>query len=467
MRQYLGLAAVMLVVAAVAGCEKAQSQTAAGGAPGGGPPKMPPAVVYVAKPEVMQVTDFEDFTGHTEAVNKITISAEVTGYLEKVNFIDGQHVRSGEVLFEIDPRLFQADFNSKNALLAQAQTQVARTKADLERAQNTFASKAISQEQFDQYRFAYLEAVAAVNSAQAILEVSRANLSYTKVTTLISGKVGKRQVDPGNLVIGTGSTPTVLTTVVSEDPIYATFDVDERTLLRFRHLKEAGKFPEDGKIGGVKLSLADETAFPEDRVGKINFEDNQINPQSATIQWRAEFPNPKGLLTLGMFIRVRVPIGDPHKAIVVPESALGADQGRKFVYVVNDNKVEYRTVTIGIEVAGGKRAIDSGLKEGETFIVTGLQRVRPDADVIPKPYEDPAKTAAKSGATMGAKPDASHSAPAAPQSKPNTRPMTPQSDAPAREPIRKPAEAGSRFDSPSPTVPKPNSSDTRSTGTSP
>ncbi len=401
-------ALLLLALAAMAGCDQARSQTptpggtpAAGGAAAAKNPMMAmkPPDVFVAKPEVMEVTDYEDFTGHLVPVQMVTLQSQVTGYLNKINFKDGDRVKAGDVLFEIEPTLYQADYNSKKALLGQAQTAATHAKADLDRAELTRASHSISQEQYDTYRFAYLDALAAVNTAQANMEVSKTNLDHTQIATTISGRVGKHLLDVGNMVSPTMSPAPSLAIVVTEDPIYAEFDVDERTLIKVHRLIQEGKISKYGY--NVKMSLADENAFPESRVGTINFEDNQLDPQSATIRWRAQFPNPVGFFTPGMFVRVRVPIGAPHNAIVIPESALSSDQGRKFVYVIktDTNTVEYRPVTEGMAVGDGKRAVDAGLTANDVIIVTGLQRAAmlpPGVPVNPKPYvpEKPASTTA-------------------------------------------------------------------------
>ncbi len=386
MKQLYWLGTVLLLAVSVAGCERAQSSTTP--PPGGAPPKPPPAEVFVTKPETMQVTDFAEYIGHLAASQDVTVLAHVGGYLDKINFKDGATVREGDVLFEIDPTTFQADLDSKEALLVQGQRHADRLKFDLDRVESLVSSKTISQETYDQRKFDYLEALASNLSLKANRDASKDMLDYTKVAAKISGRVSRRFVDRGNLVV---ANETKLAEIVQDNPIYAYFDVEEPTLLKIRRLQEEGKMPANGLIRGVSLGLIDEKNFSAKRTGDIDYIDSKLDPQTGTLRYRAVFANPKGLLSSDMQMKVRVPLGDPHSAVVIPESALGSDQNRKFVYVVKDNKAIYRPVKVGIAIDGGKRAIDEGLAAEETFIISGLQRVRPDSDVIPKdkPAEKP------------------------------------------------------------------------------
>ena len=220
----------LLMAVAVAGCERAQSQTQ--------PPPPKPPIVYYTQPQSQQITDFEDFTGHTEAVKTVQIRARVSGYLVKVNFEDGAEVKEGDVLFEIDSRPYVADLENKEALVAQNERHLQRLNSDYDRAQKMLASKAISQEQFDQYRYDDIEEQATLRAAKASRDLAQLNVDFTQVRAPISGKASRRLVDAGNLVI---ADTTALTTIVSEDPIYGYFDIDEHTLLRIRRLVEEGK----------------------------------------------------------------------------------------------------------------------------------------------------------------------------------------------------------------------------------
>lgn len=373
--------ALLPLAAAISGCARpAQSSPAAAAPP---PPKPPEVLVDV--PTTGMITDYEDFTGRTVASKTIEIRARVTGYLDKINFMadEGRDVEQNAVLFEIDPRPYQAEIAREEANLFQAESHLKRVDLDFVRAKRTVATKTISQEQFDQVVGARNEAKAAIAIAKANLDLARLNLSYTKVRAPISGRVSRTQLDQGNLV---RADETVLTTVVAMDPMYAYFEVDERTLLRLRRYAEEGRINTQGdRDVPVKMALADEQGYPHD--GMVNFFDNQLDPSTGTLQARGLFRNADRMLSPGMFVRVRLPIGRPYQALLVAEQALGTDQGQKFVYVVgDDNKALYRRVEVG-RLQQGQRVILDGLREGERIVVSGLQRVRPGAVVTPKPIE--------------------------------------------------------------------------------
>jgi RND family efflux transporter MFP subunit len=340
--------------------------------------------VEVEVPVTQQIVDHEDFTGRTDGMKSVELRAQVTGYLEKVLFREGFDVKEGDTLFLIDPRTYRADYDRAVANLAQARAHLARLEADYSRAQTLIASAAIAKADYDLALGDRNEASAMVGVAQAALETARLNLDFTKVTAPITGRISRQNIDPGNLV---QANLTVLTTVVSLDPIYAYFDVDERATLRFRRLMEAGKVKSarEGKAP-VFLGLADEDdQYPHE--GLINFVDNRLDPSTGTLRLRGIFDNHTGFLAPGMFVRVRVPIGQPHPAILATERAIGSDQGQKFLYVLNDkNQVVYREVQIGA-IENGLRVIESGLAAGERFIVNGLQRVKPGAVIKPKLVE--------------------------------------------------------------------------------
>jgi RND family efflux transporter MFP subunit len=380
---------VLALLAVAAGCDKPLSATATPQGP------LPPPQVYYTLPEPQLITDYEDFTGHTEAVKTVQVRSRVSGYLMKVNFEDGAEVAQGTVLFEIDNRPFVADLANKEALVVQSQRHVERLKSDFERAQKMVAAnpKSISQEQFDQYRFDYIEAQAALKAATASRDLSQQNVDWAKVIAPISGKLSRRMVDPGNLVVA-DNTP--LTTIVTEDPIYGYFDVDEHTLLRLHRLIEQGKIKKD-LDSPVSLALSDEEGFPHP--GTINFVDNQVDTQTGTLRFRGVFKNSDRVLSPGLFIRVRLPIGEPHQALVIPESAINTDQGRKFVWVVNDKKqATYTSIDVGSPYPGERRVVESGLNTGDRVIVSGLQRVlRSGMAVDAKELKPAAAPAPKSG----------------------------------------------------------------------
>ena len=369
--------AALAVIAALAGCTKPPPALA---------PTKPPEVV-VDRPVVRDVTDYEDFTGRTEAVASVEVRARVTGYLEAIHFQDGTDVAKDAPLFQIDPKPYQAELDRAEATVKQAEAHLARVQKDYDRVLSLSKSGAISPEELDRTAGDRSEADAAVGVAKAARTLARQNLDYTKIVAPFAGRISRRYVDAGNLV---KADETVLTTIVALDTVYANFDVDDRTLLRVRRLIR------DGKVASarsrktlVRVGLPDEEEHSLD--GVVDFIDNKVDPGSGTLRIRAEVQNPaqngNRLLSPGMFVRVRLPIGDPRRSVLVPEEALGTDQGQKFVYVVNAaDEVVYRPVKPGSQ-CGPLRVIDTGLTGDERVIVSGLQRVRPGAKVAPKPAE--------------------------------------------------------------------------------
>ena len=361
--------AVQLPLAAVAGCNRARSQTAA---------PQPPEVV-VAESVRREITEFEEFTGRSEAVDTVDIRARVSGYLDKVHFKEGEEVRAGDLLFEIDPRPYHAEFTRAEAALFQTEAHLRRLDADFGRARHLLPKRAISQEEFDKMGGDRAEAEAAVGVAKASVEVAKLNLTFTKVYAPIAGRISRHLIDRGNLV---KADDTLLTTIVSLDPMYAYFDIDERTLLKLRRLGGGTLKPVAEKDMPIQLGLADEDDYPH--LGKIDFVDNRVDANTGTLRVRGVFSNPDRILTPGLFVRIHVPISKPHFANLVPEKALGTDQGQKYLYVVNPaNEVVYRRVRTGVQ-SDGLRVVEDGVQPGERFIVSGLQRVRPGNKVTPK-----------------------------------------------------------------------------------
>jgi RND family efflux transporter MFP subunit len=359
------------------GCLRSQAQPA-------GPQPEPPEVL-VSLPIVREVTDYADFPGRTEAVNAIEVRARVTGYLDKVNFKEGSDVKQGDLLFEIDPRPYQAELNRAEANVVQAQARFGRLDADYQRAQGLLPGQRISREEFDRIAGDRAEANAAIAVAKASRDLASLNLSYTKVEAPISGRISRRYIDPGNLV---KADDTVLTSIVSLDPIYAYFDLDERSTLRAQRLIREGKvkWSPDAELP-VFLGLADEEGFPQR--GMINFTDNRVDPDTGTWRLRGLFANPDQTLSPGLFVRMHLPIGKAYEAILVSEQALGTDQGQKFVYVIDEaGKADYRRVQVG-RLHDGLRVISNGLTRTEKVVVSGLQRVRPGIEVRPKMVDMP------------------------------------------------------------------------------
>jgi RND family efflux transporter MFP subunit len=389
MNRIRGVIAFSLLGFSLAGCEAKKAA-----AP---PPK--PEKVTVSQPVYDTVTDFEDFTGRTDAVFTVEVRARVTGYLDKVLFKDGDEVKEDDPLFEIDPRPYKHEYDRTEAALAQAEAHLKRLEADYKRAANLFARGNIAREEFDRIFGDRNEAEAAVGSARASFDMAKLNLGFTKINAPISGRLSRRLVDPGNLV---KADETMLTTIVSLDPMYAYFDVDERTLLRLRRLVSEGKMPsrQQGAQVGVLIALGDEETPTHE--GEINFSDNKLDPGTGTLRVRASLPNPADskkvrLLQPGLFVRVRLPVGKPHRSLMIPEKALGTEQGEKYLYVVDkQNKVKKRPVKVG-RLDGKLRVIESGLEPSELVVVEGLQRVRPDAEVIPVPERLPSTPPSKTG----------------------------------------------------------------------
>ena len=372
--------AILLVVTSLLlnGC----SGDPAGGAPGGGmpPPKTPE--VFFATPTRDNLLDYEDCTGRTEAFKTVDVRARVTGYLDKWNFSPGKKVTKGDVLFEIDPRSYQAELARTEASVVQAEAHLTRLSADLQRGQNLVATRAMGREDFDKIVGDRAEALAAVGIAKASRDLAKLNVDYTKVTASLDGIVSRAMVDPGNMV---KADDTVLTTVVTQDPIYAYFDIDERNALRLTRQLAQGEM----KYPPVQMGLADEEPrFPHQ--GTIDFVDNRLDTNTGTRHMRCSFPNPDGLLTPGLFVRIRFLYGELQKVILIPEEAITADQDRKYVYVINDkDQIEHRQVKIG-KIRGGLRAVTEGLKGDERVVVKGVQRVRPGVTVVAKPAAPPA-----------------------------------------------------------------------------
>lgn len=367
-------------------------------------------VVRVVDAALAETVDYDYFTGRTEAIEAVDIRARVSGYLTQVCFKPGDEVQTGDLLFKIDPATYQTDMQRAQAQLLQAQARRKLAEANVARA-NNLASGAISKQEVDRYFADLGESDALIQAAQASIAQAKLNLGYTDVRAPVNGRIGRNLLTVGNLVM---QDATVLTTIVSEDPIYAYFDIDERTMLRAQQLARDTKAQHKSDNGlRVRFGLANEKdEYPHE--GAIDFTNNRISSSTGTLQVRAVLDNPlppsggPRLLTPGLFLRVRVTMGDPHPAIVVPQSAIGTDQARKFLLVVNaKNVVEYRPVEAGPIQPDGRQAVEPlplvieadgprparegetgapSIRPGERVIVTGMQRIRPGVTVETKPY---------------------------------------------------------------------------------
>lgn len=357
------LALAGLAAFTLSGCENANSKTAP--AAPAGPPITAATVVE------RNVNETQEFSGRLEAVERVDIRARVGGFITSVNFKPGSVVKKGDLLFVIDPRPFQAEAARAEAAAGSARARADLAKLELSRAERLLADKAIAQREFDEKASGLKELDANVRAAQATLEAARLNLSYTRVLSPIDGRVSKAEVTTGNLVDGA----VILTSVVSNNPIYATFDGDEDTYLR------VARVAQKGAPVTVKVGLANEAGFPHE--GKLEFVDNRLDTNTGSVRMRAMFDNTDNTLVPGLFARVQLSGNDATqvKAILISDRAVGTDQDRKFVYVVtSDSKAEYRAVKLGPAV-DGLRVVRDGIKPGEKIIVNGLQRVQPGAPV--------------------------------------------------------------------------------------
>jgi RND family efflux transporter MFP subunit len=373
-----GLPFVLLSLClALTGCGHSPGQSA--------PPPQTPEV-EVSLPVTREVTDYEDFPGRTEAIKMVEVRARASGYLEKWNFKEGDDVKEGDLLFEIDSRPYEAELARAEGNVVQSEGRLTRLEADFARAKTLLPKGAIGQEDYDRIAGDRTEAVGAVKVARANRELARQNLGYCRVVAPFSGRISRRSIDPGNLV---KADETVLTVIVAQDPIYAYFDPDERTTLRLKRLIHEGKvkWSTDGGLP-VLLGLADEEGFP--RKGAIDFGDNRVDPDTGTWRLRGLFRNADNALTPGLFVRIRLPIGRPYQATLVAEQALSTDQGRRFVYVIDDaGKAKSMPVKVG-RVHHGLRVITDGLAPTQRVVVNGLQYVRDGAVVVPKLVKMPA-----------------------------------------------------------------------------
>ena len=297
----------------------------------GAPVKPPPPEVKYQMPVVGNVTDYADFPGSTDAIVTVQVRSRVTGYMTKVYFKDGSIVEEGNLLFEIDPRQYKAELERAEGNLAQIEAHARRLKKEYERARNLLKKGSVSQEEFDRYESDFKETEANLEIAKANRDLAALNLDWTEVRAPSAGLLSRRMVDPGNLI---KADDTVLTSIVTQDPMYVYFDVDEQNMLKVRHLLRDGKIKaKSEKEVPVMFGLSDESPnYPH--VGTVDFTDNRVDVNTGSLRFRAKVRNEKGILTPGLFVRVRLPIGDPHPTLFVPEEALASDQGRKIVYVI-------------------------------------------------------------------------------------------------------------------------------------
>jgi len=347
-------------VLSLAGCD---------GPPTGTRPALPKVTVTPAVER--EVLDSVEFQGRTEAVETVEVRSRTTGYLAKVNFRPDTAVEVGDVLFEIDPRIYQAEYERADGQVAVLEAKVKRLNGDVERDAPLVAKKTVTRQHFEKMVEDRDEAAADLKVAKANREGARVNLDFTKVKAPINGRVGRNRITVGDQV---RADSTVLTNIVSTGKMYAYFDVDENTYLRYAEQERQRKTkPGEGRQELTEMTLGDGTVVTG---GAVDYIDVQLRRGTGTIEFRATFRDPDGMLEAGQFVRVRLPIGDPHKALVVPEVAVASDHELKYVYVVDDhNKVAYRRVSTGT-VHDGWQVIDKGLNADELVIVKGLLWVR-------------------------------------------------------------------------------------------
>jgi len=348
----------------------------------------PPAPeVSVSQPVEEPVQETLEFTGRISAVDSVEVRARVTGYITKVDFVDGALVNKGDLLFEIDPREYQAAVLRGEGEVARLRAQLARTESEVARNNALRPSGAASARELERAVADKGAAEGELKSKLAQLELAKLDVEFSRVTAPVSGRASRAQVTEGNLVVVGATGGPLLTTIVSLDPLYVNFDADERALIRVQkaRIAQVGKStPENARAANIPVfvALADETDFS--RRGTVDFVDNQIDPSTGTIHIRAVLPNVDRLLSPGVFVRVRLPVGEAKPGLLVSDRAIGTDQDRKYVLVVNDkNVVEYRPVKLG-PLHDGLRAIAEGVTPGEWVIVNGIQRVRPGVTVTPQ-----------------------------------------------------------------------------------
>jgi len=344
----------------------------------GAPPQAPP--VTVAKPVVKDIIERTDFIGRFDAVDQVDIRARVSGYLDKIHFEDGTLVKAGDLLFTIDPRPYRNALEQAQATVTSSQVRLEFAQSDLDRAEQLRRTGNVTDQVFDQRRQAFLTAKAELDRAQAALRQAQLDVEFTEVKSPLSGRLSRKLVSEGNLV---NANETILTNVLTLDPIQFYFDVDERSYLAYSRQTQAGtRTSSNGTANEVLLTLTDERLGT--RKGKLDFVDNRLDTASGTIRARAVFENRDMFLTPGLFGRVTIGASDPYRAVLLPEEAIGSDQDRRVVYVVGDNNVvNLRPVRVGRRI-DGYRIIREGLKGDETVVVNGVVRVRAGAPITPQ-----------------------------------------------------------------------------------
>ena len=348
-------------------------------------PQTPPAVT-VAAPLQREVVEYDEFTGQFAAVEQVELRSRVSGYLQSHHFEEGQIVKKGDLLFVIDPRPFEAALASARAQVVQAEARVDLATRQLARAAELRGRDFVAASTFDERQQEQRVATAAVEIAKAAVRTAELDVEFSRILAPVSGRIGRREVSDGNLVSGgSGSGNTLLTTIVSIDPIYFVFDMSEGDFIAYQRAVQSGKLQSTRDSIPVFARLRDEPDWP--REGKLNFVDNQVNRSAGTIRARAVFPNADGFLTPGQFGRIRLPGSEPYKAMLIPDSAILTDQSQKIVMTVNAEGVVVPKMVRQGPIYDGLRIIRSGLAPEDRVIINGLVRARPGAKVTPQPGE--------------------------------------------------------------------------------
>jgi multidrug efflux system membrane fusion protein len=406
-RRWLMVASVLFGAGmAVPGCQQAQS----------GGFKLPDPIVVYDVPITRTVTDYEEFPGYTDSPRSVNIRARVSGYLTNFYFTDGEMVQEGDKLFEIDPRPYKADRDRAKGTVEQLEAHKRRVEKAYNRAKNLLATRSVSPEEYDMYEADYRETLANIEVAKANLDLAELNVSWTEIRAPTSGLISRRMVDPGNLV---KNDDTILTSIVRLDPLYVYFDVDEQAMLRLKRLMQEGKIKvkaQGKKEVPVQIGLSDEKDFPHEGIG--DFMDNRVDANTGTLHFRATISNPEDaygnrFIIPGLFVRVRLQIGDPHRALLIREQALVTDQGNKKVWVVHPKTnsegqpetdergqpkyvAQMRAVTLGV-LRDGFREIQDGIAPDEKVVVMGMQRLRAGITVKLEKYDERSTAEAGTG----------------------------------------------------------------------
>ncbi|HGH4620391.1 TPA: efflux RND transporter periplasmic adaptor subunit [Enterobacter cloacae] len=360
---HLNALGAVLLSALLVGCDEGVAQNAAPQAP----------TVSAADVVVKSISQWDSFNGRIEAVESVQLRPRVSGYIDKVNYTDGQEVKKGQVLFTIDDRTYRATLEQAQAALARAKTQASLAQSEANRTDKLVNTHLVSREEWEQRRAAAVQAQADIRAAQAAVDAAQLNLDFTKVTAPIDGRASRALITSGNLVTA-GDSASVLTTLVSQKTVYVYFDVDESTYLHYQKLALSGQGAASDHLAlPVEIGLVGEDGYPHQ--GKVDFLDNQLTPSTGTIRMRALLDNSQRQFTPGLFARVRLPGSAEFQATLIDDKAVLTDQDRKYVYVVDkESKAQRRDITPG-RLADGLRIVQQGLKPGDKVIVDGLQKV--------------------------------------------------------------------------------------------